>query len=290
MVGGLMALAAPTNKLAELYASLGAKGQNPDGRSPIERRKRCARDLLENSTKLVDLFRSSVGETSDYFAENDPGESPFYGTPRSELARKPGLSDTAAVGALMEKQGRICWDVFGDKNLSFYYIDRELLVTQAKKLRSPTSSEVASLRMDLLLASATDGLPIVAELKVTSPGDGRPDKDPFFALIQALACASYLIPPQQMKRLLEHDRGRRLKIDDGRVNVYVLTVDEPPASKPWFELRDAAERLSAASISGLSRWVRTIAFLELAWLEKPSGGKRLPRATKRFAVSSMSFD
>lgn len=145
--------------------------------------------------------------------------------------------------------------------------------------------------MDLLLASAEDGLPIVCELKVTSLEQESPDKNPFFALIQALACASYLLPQPQMRRLTRHDKGRRLKTDDGRLDIYVLTVREPPASKPWFELRNAAECLSAATIEGLGGWIRTIAFLELAWFDKASGlGRRPPRVTKRFAVTSSGPD
>jgi hypothetical protein len=292
MVGDLMALAAPTNELAQLYAFLGAKGKDRDGRNQTERREWWATNLWENPTKLVDRFKSSLDKTTKYFATHDPGTSRFYEATRADLETEPGVTKTSAVGALMEAYKHKRYDVLGDDALSFYYIDRELLVTQSKNLDTPSTSETASLRLDLLLASATDRLPIVCELKVTSP-DGRPDKDPFFALIQALACASYLLPPQQMKRLMKHDTERRLEIDSGRLDVYVLTVDEPPASKPWFRLRDAAERLSALTITDLSKWIRTIAFVELAWLELPLGidrpsgkTKRPPRVTKRFAVSS----
>jgi len=191
------------------------------------------------------------------------------------------------VGALMEHHRPQRWDVLGDDSLTFYYIDRELLVTQAKGLAPPTSPDTSSLRLDLLLANAKDGMPIVAELKVTTPERESPDKNPFFALIQALACASYLLPTQQMARLRGHDQEDRLQVDDHRLDLYVVTIREPPASKPWFELRDAAERLSAATIDDLRPWIRTIAFIELAWLPKPSGGKRPPRATKRFSVTAV---
>jgi hypothetical protein len=285
MVGGLMTTTAPTNRIATEYASLLDKARASE-RTPTDRYLAAARRLLEEPRELVEIFRSSVEKMTDYFARNDPGGDRLYGAERPELKQPPGLEGTAAVGALMEDRGRHRWDVLGDDSLSFYYIDRELLVTQAKGLAAPTSPDVASLRLDLLLANAKDGLPIVAELKVTTPERESPDKNPFFALIQALACASYLLPPPQMARLRRHDRGRRLKIDDGRLDVYVVTVREPPASKSWFELRDAAERLSAATIEDLGRWIRTIAFVELAWLDKPSGGKRPPRVTKRFAVTA----
>lgn len=282
---GRVTVTAPTNRIAAEYASLLDKART-SGRTPTDRYLAAARRLLEEPGELVEIFGSSVEETTEYFARHDPGDERLYGADRSELQQSPGLESTAAVGALMEHRGRQRWDVLGDDSLSFHYIDRELLVTQAKGLKAPTSPDTASLRMDLLLASAKDGLPIVGELKVTTPERESPDKNPLFALIQALACASYLLPPRQMARLRRHDRGRRLKIDDGRLDIYVLTVREPPASKPWFELRDAAERLSAATIEGLAGWIRTIAFVELAWLDKPSGGKRPPRATKRFAVTA----
>lgn len=280
-----MTITAPTNAIAREYAALLDKGKTSD-RTPTDRYLAAARRLLDEPLELVEAFRSSVEETTDYFARHDPGDERLYGAEREGLRQPPGLESTAAVGALMEQHGRKRWDVLGDDSLSFYYIDRELLVTQAKGLARPTSEETASLRLDLLLANASDGLPIIAELKVTSPERESPDKNPFFALIQALACASYLLPPPQMARLRRHDRGRRLKVDDGRVDVYVITVREPPASKPWFELRDAAERLSAATIEDLGLWIRTIAFIELAWLDRPFGGKRPPRATKRFASTA----
>jgi hypothetical protein len=280
-----MATTAPMNPIAHEYAALLDKGR-ASGRSPTDRYLAAARRLLEEPQELVATFRSSVKETTDYFARHDPGGERLYGVERGELTQPPGLESTAAVGALMEHHGRRRWDVLGDDSLSFYYIDRELLVTQAKGLAAPTSPETASLRLDLLLANARDGLPLVAELKVTTPERESPDKNPFFALIQALACASYLLPPAQMARLRRHDRGRRLKVDNGRLDIYVVTVREPPASRSWFELRDAAERLSAATIDDLGQWITTIAFVELAWLDKPSGGKRPPRATKRFAVTA----
>jgi len=276
-----MAITAPTNCIAALYASL---------KSPTARQLSIARKLLKDPQELVECFRSSVQETSGYFALNDPGEDRLYDSDRDERGHSPGLENTPAVVALMEQRGRVRWPVLGDDSLSFHYMDYELLVTQAKGLTDPDSPDTASLRMDLLLASVEGGLPIVCELKVTSQ-KGSPDKNPFFALIQALACASYLLPPPQMRRLTRHDKGRRLKIDDGRLDISVLTVREPPASKPWFELRNAAECLSAATIEGLGRWIRTIAFLELAWFDKPPGlGRRPPRVTKRFAVTSSGPD
>jgi hypothetical protein len=278
-----MALAAPTNELAQLYTRLGGKGKDADGRNPMERREWCARELCESPTKLVDCFKSSVEKTTNYFATHDPGASRFYGTKRPPLEHLPGLTNTPEVGALMMEYGHKRYDVLGDETLSFYYLDRELLVTQAKGLDPPKSPEMAGLRVDFLLANASDGLPIITELKVTSP-KGQPDKDPFSALIQALACASYLVPPEQMKRLIKHDTEGHLSVDSGRLDIYVLTVKEPPASRPWFRLRDAAERLSAATVGGLSQWIRTIAFLDLDWLKTPSGDDRPPRVTKRFAV------
>lgn len=290
MVADLMATSAPANRIASQYAALLDKPKT-SGLSPTDRYRSAAETLLEDPQRLVGIFRSSVEETSEYFAQNDPGEDPLYGSVRPDLTHEPGLANTAGVGALMEHRGRRRWDVLGDDGLSFYYIDRELLVTQAKGLPAPDSPGTASLRMDLLLANAEDGLPIVCELKVTSPRQESPDKNPFFALIQALACASYLLPSPQMRRLRRHDPEQRLTIDDGKLDIYVLTVREPPASKPWFELRDSAERLSFATIKDLGSWIRTIAFLELAWLDKPSRAeKRPPRATKRFAVTSAGPD
>jgi len=81
--------------------------------------------------------------------------------------------------------------------LAFDYVDRELLVHRTKspaKWDNETRNR-GGLRLDVLLADAADHTPIVGEMKLPT------DKDPFFGLIQALACAAHLATSHQYNRL-----------------------------------------------------------------------------------------
>jgi hypothetical protein len=176
------------------------------------------------------------------------------------------------------------WRVLGDDSLSFYYLDREIVPTRAPGVRlADERSSAAGPRLDLLLANASEGRPIVGEVKLTNER-GSPDKDSFFALIQALTAAAYLLPPSQMKRLRRplHDPEKKLSEKVNQLDVYLLTGDAPPHSPLWFELRDKAERLAALVAPQLRDRIHTIAGLELAWLKPRSAPTRL-RITKRFS-------
>jgi hypothetical protein len=128
------------------------------------------------------------------------------------------------------------------------YVDRELLV---QRTTSPGEWEDGTrnrggLRLDVLLADAADRTPIVGELKL--PGD----MDPFFALIQGLACAAHLATANQYDRMQKHlGRGEFPDLPGApRVDVWVLTVDgpahDPKGSQPKYmgDLKAAAERLA----------------------------------------------
>lgn len=126
-----MATTAPAYPIAVEYARLLDK-KRASGLTPTERYRAAARRLLDDPQELVQIFRSSIEQATDYFVRNDPGDDRLYGSDRAALEPDAGLESTAAVGALMEKRGRRRWDVLGNDSLSFHYIDRELLVTQPK--------------------------------------------------------------------------------------------------------------------------------------------------------------
>lgn len=280
-----MALAAPINQMAKLYRD----------HLPADERLAQAAQWAEDPAPLIEAFTSSVQETAAYYARSATRQPErFYASDRGEAGAKPGLGNTAEVGALMERYAKKPWPVLGDDSLSFRYVDRELLLTQSSAKSEADDEDQIGLRIDLLLANLHTMRPIVGELKVTGVR-GNPDKDPFSALIQALAAATYLLPAPQLARLHQHDRrhSRAQLVDtgDGKLDVYVITVREPPASTVWFELRDAAERLASKVAPELKNWLGTVAFLELGWLPYPehanreAGAMRPPRVTKRFAVS-----
>ncbi len=73
------------------------------------------------------------------------------------------------------------------------------------------------------------------------------DKDPFFALIQALTHAAYLSTPSQLKRLARVYSKRKIKVGE-KLDVYLLLAQAPATATYWFELREAARRLAARLI------------------------------------------
>lgn len=278
----------PFTPMAKAYDDLLKIKGRVDGRGVLERRLAASDDYLDDPGQLVRAFEQSVAASDRFFTANSQRAKPFFPA-RKPLTRQPGLGNTAEVSALFQKFGRHRWQVDDAPDLDFIFLERELVVTQARGLRlAGGRSTRLGPRMDLLLANADDGTPIVCELKVTSV-KGSPDKDPFFALIQSLACASYLLPTNQLARLRHHDAECVLASELERVDVYVMTIDEPSRSRFWFKLRDRAEDLAEAVAPHLRHWVRRIAFIELVRPHPASADALgLVRATSRSKVEAVS--
>ena len=69
-----------------------------------------------------------------------------------------------------------------------------------------------------------------------------------------------------------------------KLDIYLVLAGEPDAAGFWFELRERAERLSAAVIGAIGEHIRTIAAIDVAWFDTPSRTRRpLPRFVKRWA-------
>lgn len=231
-------------------------------------------------------FEESVAQAEDYFGRHDFSAQDFYPR-RREFKKQPGITSTDALGHWLDRGRGTQWRVLGDDSLSFYYLDRELVPTRALGARLADGRSTANgPRLDLLLANANSGRPIIGEVKLTSQ-TGSPDKDSFFALIQALAAAAYLLPSSQSTRLRRdvHDPDERLDRVEQPLDLYLLTGDAPPHSPIWFELRDCAEHLAAALAPRLSDRIHTIAGVDLAWFEGRPAPTRL-RIAKRFSHSS----
>ena len=155
--------------------------------------------------------------------------------------------------------------------LAMDYLDRELLV---QRTTSPAewedgSRNLGGVRLDVLLADAADRTPVVGELKL--PGD----MDPFFALVQALACAAHLATPNQYERMRRHmDRVKLPELHmEPRLDVCVLFADPPdydptqPAKGRYMaDLKTAAEGLAPQLLTqdALIPMVRRIAGLAMA--------------------------
>lgn len=269
----------PLTPLGQRYLDL----DRPGGTAA---RLEMARELVANPQVLADEFNESVAAANRFFAgEAELSKTRFYPVDRKlrdEL--DPGLGSTPALCKWLELQGKRKWEVLGADELSFYYVDRELVSTQAPGHRLEGKRSTADgPRLDLLLANR-QGMPIVGEVKLTALGRKRPvpDEDPFYALIQSLASASYLLPEKQFARLAQHDKARRFDSNEPRLGIYLL-IGDPPEAGSWFELRELAERLSAALVPRLGDRLPLIAGLELAWFGEHRPVKSRLRITKRFA-------
>lgn len=272
----------PITPLFSYYSRLQFKGVGKEGKSAYQLRLDEAKSLLRDPAVLVDKFTESLAQAEDYFGRHDFGAQDFYPEPR-EFKKPAGIESTDALSRWLDHRRKTPWRVLGGDSLSFYYLDRELVPTRALGARLGEGRSTATgPRLDLLLANASTGRPIVGEVKLTS--NGSPDKDSFFALIQALTAAAYLLPPSQLARLRRnaHDPERRLNPDAKRLDLYLLTGELPPHSPIWFELRDCAERLAAALTPRISDRIHTIAGVELAWFKLREKPTRL-RITKRFS-------
>jgi hypothetical protein len=287
-----MSSAIPVTPLFRYYAELQFKGAGRRGESAYKLRLKQARTLLAEPDRLVEMFEDSVAAAEEYYAHHVQSDLDFY-PPRTEHEQPAGVASTAQLGKWLGSPRRSPWQVLGDDSLSFYFLDREIVPTRAPRTSfSDGRNSKDGPRLDLLLANAHTGRPIVGEVKLTSKR-GSPDKDTFFALVQALAAAAYLLPANQMTRLRRptHDPKKRLKPERKRLDLYLLTGEVPPYSPIWFDLRDCAEQLATALAPRLSHRINMIASVELAWFKDRPGFKDRPestrlRITKRFSHRS----
>lgn len=221
------------------------------------------RAKLANETKevskLVSDFEKSVELAEAFFAGEHERDEPFFGSPRKPLAYEPGTKSTSRIGALFQRYPNVAWEVPKAPELGFRFLERELVVTQARGLRfvdgRPSTNGP---RIDLLLASA-DGLPIVGEVKVGG------DSNPYLALIQALAAVAYLTPSSQRRRLRHHCAEGVLTDDDSRIDVYLIAAHELVRSKPRRAIFEQTESLSETLAPKLSHYVRRIAAVDLSY-------------------------
>ncbi len=234
-----------------------------------------ANRLAEHPQELADEFADSVMKFSSYINLDEPFY-PLRGANR-QFDEDEEIRSTSALVLRLEKQNGLVPTDASDRQtnheagatitaipasqLACAYVDRELLVQQTRSpaewdsdrpsWRASQGSDkcrnVGGLRLDVLLADSVDRTPIVGEVKF--PGD----KDPFFALIQALACAAHLATSNQYERMRRKLHGNfPARTAPPRLDVWVLMVGElgyhhgPPPKRTFLpELESAAETLAA---------------------------------------------
>jgi hypothetical protein len=259
----------PTTRLFELYGEL--KQMN------TEERLAKAKEVLEEADGLVDAFRQGVAAADEFFSTRGSGSEAFRPNAPPVPDRIGGLDSTHALARHLIDMGGKEWVVSEDATLNFFYLDREVITTRLPGARlAGGKSTKDGPSIDLLLANAQTRLPIVAEVKLTRLGGGT-DKDPFFALIQALAGAAYLIPRDQLSRLHHqlHDPDGRLDPEATQLDVYLLIGRPHDRSIPWNDLRARTEELAERIAPGIADLIPRIAGLELHWDEQAKPGEAL---------------
>jgi len=162
------------------------------------------------------------------------------------------------------------------RDLAFDYCDREIVAartTGGARFEDGASPRKA-LRLDLLLVARDGRLPVVGEVKL------RTDKDPFSALVQAMACASHLATPGQHERLRSvYPEANFVESGQPRIDILLLLGKFPAKATYLPELLKATEGLSAQLLASslVSASVRRIACLDVPLDREPVS------ATVRFA-------
>jgi hypothetical protein len=111
-------------------------------------------------------------------------------------------------------------------------------------------------RLDLLLAAEH---PIIAEVKL------RNDKNPFYALIQALTAAAELATPAQRDRLQRHYPQLLAKTNDAALDIYIITYASHKNGQTWHDLqmRTIGMCKELSLMASVTRHIARFAILEL---------------------------
>lgn len=290
-----MTVVVPTTPIIGLYEELHRKGVSR------EQKLARARGFVANPASLAVMFHDSVLRLATY----KPEDEGFYKSRKHYEVGDVKASSTTdfalrvrdagglrprsgGEATLLETEHLAAPGVLGVSAaaLKCRYLDRELVATRTT---GGATHEGTAVRLDLLLCNDADRTPIIGEVKRTSDVDPlhqhhKPatDKDPFSALVQALACAAQLSTLSQYARLARwgrtENRGKRdypvmadIAASDAPVfDVYVVLHNRPQGTH-LPELGVEAERLAALLLAQptVARHVRRIACL----LTKLDAGK-----------------
>jgi hypothetical protein len=259
MVGGMRTkIEAPLGELVQLYEQMGDKPLGGGKPATQAKRLKQAAELASDPMAVAEMFHRDVERFEPYDLRNEGFHSGAKDRDTRNFARS---SKTRMVAETMMAVGEKAVSVSGRDELSFTYVDREvvsartpggIMRTVAGAERPPRTAP----QLDLLLAGQ-DGLPIAAELKV---GD---DRDPFYALIQALAHAAMLVTPNQLARLRHNYPGAFAEERD-QVGVYVILVGAASGTN-WPQFQQHAKDLSKGlrSCDPFAKYVSRLAQIKL---------------------------
>jgi hypothetical protein len=205
---------------------------------------------LPSAERLKEAKSTDPSELARAFAQSvsafqgfSTGDRFFPKNPDRDLDKSPEAASRGYGWAMAMKAQQLV-EVDGDPELNFRYVEREIVPTRTQhrtQFEDPQGHEV---QIDLILANdAGDARrPIVAELKIAR------DKDPFTALIQALAGAAQLASSRQRARLslLGDSVGVHLASheEDPLLDMYVLLGAFPKTGRDLFDQLKLADQLA----------------------------------------------
>lgn len=213
---------------------------------------------LQTATELLRkpaIIQTLVRKSSEHFALYQNSNEAFHNRAVSGLSPNQ-LSSPVASSNLSSVIVAGNHSIPNYPSLDFDFVDYEvnpLRTTGSFFENGKSGNSSGTGGVDLLLAQRPDKFPIVGEVKVES------DKDPFFALIQALTYAVELTTQPQRQRL-NFAYGNQLKIhsDGPFIDIYVVLVAYPK-SKDRMECLRLTNELSqtllkpSSPVAGLVR-------------------------------------
>jgi hypothetical protein len=203
--------------------------------------------------ELADALIKSIDQFTSYLN----GE-PFY------PARKPlpapstieSIRSSRELAILLSAQETA--EVINDPHLNFKYVDYEVVParTTGNTVYDDGKRGTTWVRLDQLLVGKR---PIIAEVKI------RTDKNPFYALIQALTAAVELLTPAQQDRLRRHYPQSFPNNDDRTVDIYLIIYQWRRNGQAWQDLLAYAQETCHAlsRIAKVQKYITTFAVLEL---------------------------
>ena len=237
----------PDTQLFRLYGQL-RKAHQKDRLAEAER-------LVKQPGLLAKMFAESVLEFAGYSNIDEP----FHPRPVGEKPSKGKFAGGATgrrVAHVLALSDRSV-TVKGASDLKLIYVDHEVKParTTGGAVYPDGRPSTIGMNLDLLLRDSA-GTPAVCEVKASG------DMDPFFALVQALACTAQLVSRAQRQRLAHW--YPKLKMD-GPIDVFVLQVarDGHPRGPFMPALTDAANDLIhlLGANKAITKHIRTMAVL-----------------------------
>ncbi len=198
-----------------------------------------------------------------------PIEEPFFPANPDRDGPKSAKAKRRTFGWAMAIKATVPGVVVSEApELGFCYVEREIIPTRTshRPTYEPGVVDGRQVQIDLILAHVPSGRPIIAELKVVN------DKDPYTALVQALAGASQLVSGPQRMRLATHLCALAHPDREPTIDVYVLLADFPPSGRPRYAQLSYATRL-AKDLEGLvemKRYIGRIRILSLSMASETS--------------------